>query len=433
VDYFFHLIGEALKFLFNLNWTQLLRIYWHALIFDFGRYVIPDLILLPFILFSKNPQEEAFRDTLLEKRPLVSVIIPAHNEEQTILATITSVLEQSYTNLQIIIVDDGSTDNTYNICIPLVKLESRLSLYRLEERCGKASVADYAMNFCRGEYIIITDSDSSFNRDAFLEALVKFSDPKVGAVAGNLRVRNQRATLLTNLQDLEYLLSISFGRIILSWWNILFIVSGAFGVFKKETLEQFGGWDVGPGEDADLTIKSRKSGWKVAFAPRATCFTKVPDNVWGFIRQRLRWNRSLVRLSIRKHINIFNFFNSNFSWPNFIGGIDKIFFQGLLSLSFVIYLIYIFYYFYEFSLIILISAYFLYILAGFLEYLAAFLISDQKKADWVLALYVPLFPLYLGLFERFIRVVAYLDEFCFRRSYKDSFIPARVGKGTIYW
>jgi biofilm PGA synthesis N-glycosyltransferase PgaC len=433
MDYFTYMMNEALQFLLAQPWWRLFRLYWFFIIFDFARYGVPPVFLLLKVWLSDHNSEESTGQALLRRQPLVSVIVPGYNEENTIPSTIASIYEQTYQNLEIIIVNDGSTDRTGEVCRKLAKKDPRVRFFQQDERSGKASACNLALNFCRGEFIIHVDSDTSFHRDSFVEILKKFSDPQVGLVGGNILVRNSPENLLTRLQDLEYLISISMGRQLQAWAGILHVSGGAFTAFRTEAIRKFGGWDVGPGEDADITVMVRKLGFKVAFAPKAIAYTKVPRTVWGFIKQRIRWDRSVVRLRIRKHADVYNIANANFMWSTFMALLDSAYFIGFLTFLFFIYAIDLYLNYYEFLGVILLGGYYILLAVGLGKFLIAVAISDEKKKDIKLLPYVLLLPLYRGCFQRVIRLFALSSEILFRHSFKDPFYPARVRRGTIHW
>lgn len=115
---------------------------------------------------------------------------------------------------------------------------------------------------------MISDIDTTFDRDAFAELLGYFSDPRVGAVSGNLGVRNTSASLITRHQAIEYAIGLSLGRCIADSLGTLTVVSGAFGAFRHAAIDQVGGQDVEVGEDADLTMKLRRAVGVFALLPR---------------------------------------------------------------------------------------------------------------------------------------------------------------------
>ena len=383
--------------------------------------------------WTASPQEADFGRSLTERQPLVSVVIPGYNEARAIGKTIASIQEQTYKNLEIIVVDDGSTDGMSAVCRQLAQTEPRLRSFRLDQRVGKYSGVNFALKFCRGEYLILIDADCSFQRDAFLEILKKFADPEVGAVSGNLRVRNRRTNLITALQDIEYLISISVGRITQSWANILFIVSGGFGAYRRGILEQFGGCDVTPSEDFDNTIKARKLGWKIGFARKALCLTDAPTTVFNLIRQRLRWDNTFISITIRKHKSIYNPCAASFTWSNFLGGLDFIIFDFLCNVVFLFYPFYIYFLFHEYVMVVLVSVYLFYLVYSLLLYLIGLALSDHKKSDLSLMWYIPLMPFYYNFLMRPVRIMAHFGELLFGYIYRVPHIPTRVGKGAMHW
>jgi biofilm PGA synthesis N-glycosyltransferase PgaC len=329
-------------------------------------------------------------------------------------------------------VDDGSTDRTPSICAPLAKTGEILYL-RNSLRGGKSSAANLGLKHCRGEYIITADADTTFDRDALWHILNKFSDPRIGAVSGNIRIRNVKHNLLTRLQAIQYLITISVGRIASAQLNILLIVSGAFGAFRREIVEQVGGWDVGPGEDADLTLKSKLCGSRISFAPRAVCLTDAPTTIKGFIKQQRRWNRSIVRYRMRKYTNLFNPLCAEFDLMALLGTLDILGYQVVLSYSFIIYLGWLALYHLPIMLFVLASSYLLYMMNTFVQLAIAWLLSERKTQDARLFIYLPLYPFFSGYLLKFIRVYAYTEELFFRASYTDPQVPQKVLDQTHHW
>ena len=150
----------------------------------------------------------------------------------------------------------------------------------------------------KSEIVVVIDSDSHLAPGAIWNIVQPFRDPEVGAVSGSVSARNPFVNLCTWLQAMEYRRSIFLGRILLARLDILGIVSGALGAFRKSALDKFGGWDVGPGEDGDLTIKFRKAGYKIAYTPEASCLTNVPTSFAALTRQRRRWEWAAITLSL---------------------------------------------------------------------------------------------------------------------------------------
>lgn len=428
IDYFIY----GLNYLFAKDSWSIALIYWHFLLLEFPRYVLTDIFVLVKKLWFRNQVEPSFAQHLLKHKTLVSVIIPCYNEEATVLKTINSLKAQSYPYLQIIVADDGSTDRTRMVCADLAR-HSEILYLRNALRGGKSSAANLGLRYCRGEYVITVDADTTFDRDAVWHILDAFADPQVRAVSGNIKIRNISENLLTHMQAIHYLITISVGRIASSWMNILLIVSGAFGAFQRQSVEQVGGWDVGPGEDADLTLKSKLQGGKIGFAPRAIGLTDVPTTISGFIKQQRRWNRSIIRYRIRKYAGLFNPANAEFNFSALMGTIDILVYQVLLAYSFIFYLAWLFIYHRPIMLFVLASSYILYLANTGLQLVIALLLSERKSQDARLFLYLPLYPFFSGYFLKFVRVFAYTEELLFRTSYRDPQVPQKVLDQTHHW
>lgn len=428
------LISDALGYLWKLDFDQMYRIFWFFIFFDLPRYVVLDIYLL-FHLFLEQRKTRRKADFLLKLRdnpPLVSVIIPALNEESTISWTIRSLKEQTYENLELIVVDDGSNDRTPEICRNLAEQEG-ISYYRFNERAGKSAVLNYGLEFSRGEYVVFVDSDTTFDRDAIYKLMKSFADPRVGGVSGNLRPRNGDQNIWTGLQQVEYLFTIGIGRRIKARFGILPIVSGAFGGFRKEivSLHTIGGHEPGPGNDSDLAIKVRKRGYKIVFEPEAICLTNVPVTAARLIKQRSRWDRNLIKNRVRKHRNVFNPFSKNFRWLDLISFVDSIFFHLVLACLTALYLVDISLNFTRFLPTVLFLNFCLYFVAEVLELVVAVLLNKRKQ-DLALLLYLPLFNPY-KLFLKFVRLRAYCQELFLRYSFHDPFAPLKVRRKMIRW
>lgn len=430
----FSIFTDSLDYLLSLDSEGVTRVFWYFFIFDLPRYILTDFyILLQQLLKSFSSSKKSdFLIKLRENPPLVSVIIPALNEENTIKWTIRSLQEQTYRNLQIIIVDDGSTDSTPQICEQLVQ-NSNVEFYRFFERAGKSAVLNYGLKFAKGEFVVFVDSDTTFDRDAIYQLLKAFENPKVGGVSGNLRVRNSGTNLLTQLQQIEYIFTISIGRRIRAGFNILPIISGAFGGFRKEliALENMGGHEPGPGNDSDLAIRIRKKDYKIVFAAKAICLTSVPVKVGKLIKQRSRWDRNLIKNRLRKHKDVFNPFNQNFKLKDLVTFVDSIFFHVALSFVTIIYLIDMIINFLPFLPMLLFLNFCLYFCAEVMELIVAVIMTGRKQ-DLKLMLYLPGFNPY-KLFTKFVRLIAYSQEIFFRTSLRDPFAPYKVRQKMIRW
>lgn len=271
--------------------------------------------------------------------PSISIVIPAHNEEDRIGQAIETLLEAAYPGeKEVLVVDDGSTDHTYVRALPYAKA-GRIQLFRRETASGlKALAVNYGLLFARGEIILTVDADTSFETDTLLNVVRPFRDPAVKAVAGNVRVGN-RVNLLTRLQAFEYAVSMELGKHLQALLNTIMVIPGALGAFRRETVRQIGSLDVDTiTEDFDLTLKLHKVPGRVIFASDAVAWTVAPTRLKAWIRQRLRWSRGEFD-TIRKHQDLL--FNPRFGAVGMLGAPDMIYIDVAVLYLRVAYLVYL--------------------------------------------------------------------------------------------
>lgn len=364
--------------------------------------------------------------------PSVAVMIVGLNEGETIEHALRSIYG-TYPNLEIYVVDDGSTDGMAEKAENFARHNPGITVLRRKLRGGKSSAMNMPLPMIKSEIVVVIDSDSELAEGAIWNIVQPFRDEKVGAVSGCVIARNPWTNLCTFLQAFEYRRSIFLGRIILARLGILGIVSGALGAFRKTALDQVGGWDVGPGEDGDLTIKLRKSGYKIAFEPIADCLTNLPEKWYTLFRQRRRWEWAAVTFECRKHIDIGNPFNRHFRLADFFLAAERWLFNVILIYFNVCYVIsLIAFHDWRFIMYLTILFYVIYVLADLVQTLALLFYSKFEKQDMLLALAIPLMPLYFT-FMKLVTLIAITEELLFRRSFKDNFVPKRVREATWHW
>ncbi len=411
---------------------------WVYLLFPFfifgemPRYMIP-AIIVPFLRFfhHRKAREETRRELFLRSHPLVSIIVPARNEEKAIVATIKSLLETNYPNKQIVVVDDGSTDRTYELARPFAEA-GKIQLMKSGAetgRGGKAFAMNLALGVCRGDFIMQVDADTSFDRNVIEEMLGPFANPKIGAVTGNIKVRNAGASLVTKFQMCEYLLSITLWRNWASRIGILLQMAGGLSMFRREIITDIGGWDSELVEDADIGIKVRKLGVKMHFAKEAVAFTNVPETMGALINQRCRWERGFFRTFFRKHVDVM--IPWRFSISNF--------FELLLQFIFTVICPYL-YYAYALALIafrpdllpfFIVFTYVLYVIFFALLLIAAVSVSERRRQEWPYLIYVFILPIFNEIL-RFCRAVWYILEL-FRLGYEDPHLPRKAWDHAPRW
>jgi cellulose synthase/poly-beta-1,6-N-acetylglucosamine synthase-like glycosyltransferase len=222
------------------------------------------------------------------ERPPVTVLVAAYNEEPVIERTIESILASRNVEARVIVVDDGSTDATAEIVTRVFGADPRVTLMQ-KPNGGKASALNMALQFAQTPVVIGVDADTQLDGDAIALLLRWFADPKVGAVAGNVKVGN-RGSLVTRWQSLEYISSQNIDRRALARLNAITVVPGAVGAWRTDALRAAGGFRPDTlAEDMDLTWRLRRSGWVIANEPGARAYTEVPATLGSLTKQRFRW------------------------------------------------------------------------------------------------------------------------------------------------
>ncbi len=235
-------------------------------------------------------------------RPQVAVLIPAYNEEKVIARTIRSVMRSDYPNLRVIVIDDGSTDDTLEVAraaMPEELASGRLTILT-KPNGGKAEALNFALEQVWEEIYVGIDADTVIAPDAISLLIPNMADPTVGAIAGNAKVGN-RVNLWTRWQALEYITSQNFERRALDLFNVVTVVPGAIGAWRTQPVKDGGSYHVNTvAEDADLTMNLLQQGYKVIYEDRALAFTEAPDNMIGLMRQRFRWSFGILQ-AVFKH------------------------------------------------------------------------------------------------------------------------------------
>jgi peptidoglycan-N-acetylglucosamine deacetylase len=293
---------------------MLAALFFIALILTTGRIIA---IAVLAVRQKRKGKKEAFRDT---GTPLVSIIVPGYNEEITITKTIENLLKSDYPNFEIVVVDDGSKDNTFKIIQDAYSGHPKVKAYT-KPNGGKASALNVGIEKSTGDYLVCIDADTVLMPDAISSMMHLFSDEMVAAVAGNVRVGNT-VNLLTNWQSIEYTTSQNFDRLAFDAVNSIMVVPGAIGAFRKSAVIGVGAFAVDTlAEDCDLTLRLLRAGYRVRTCNEAISLTEAPETLKMFLKQRFRWTFGIMQSFWKHHDLLFASKPRNLGWillPNLL-------------------------------------------------------------------------------------------------------------------
>lgn len=283
--------------------------------------------------------------------PPITLMAPAYNEALTIVESIRSLLALQYPNFEVVVVNDGSKDETLQVLIDAFELTPTHRHHHLAAPCapihglysgakqprllvidkangGKADALNAALNLSRAPIVCSMDADSLLEPDALLRAVRPFvEDPeRTIAVGGTIRIANgckiafgrvvevgAPRNLLALLQTVEYLRAFLMARLAWSKIGALTIISGAFGLFRRQAVLDVGGYSHGTvGEDMELVVKLHKhyrrlgKPYRIAFTPEPVCWTEAPESWSVLARQRARWHRGALETFFRHRDMILN-------------------------------------------------------------------------------------------------------------------------------
>jgi poly-beta-1,6-N-acetyl-D-glucosamine synthase len=384
-----------------LDLHSLMLFFWFTLLFDLPRYILSAIAMACVPWHSPPP-----------KRCSTSAIVAGYNEAKTIRQCVRSLDVD-----EIIVVDDGSTDDMW-LEVQRLKEEGIIANgIRLPSRQSKPAAVNTGLALCSGEIVLIIDADTVLAPGAVAAVLGYFSDPKVGGVNFNLQVHNERATLTTRFQAIEYSIAVSAGKRMADALGILPNVSGAAGAFRRTALEQVGGQDIEVAEDAALSMKLRDAGWRLRFAPDAIAYTNAPETMVSLLLQRLRWDSSIITIWWRKHARNLNPFGQHFSFANMLTNLDVLWFSAILPLVLPVYVLWLYNSVGDVSITFLLTV-FLGLCA--LDIILC-VVTFVPLRFWP---YVPYYVIVQNLVMKPMRMIALVLELTLKISHRDSYIPA---------
>ncbi|RYZ98953.1 MAG: glycosyltransferase [Sphingobacteriaceae bacterium] len=260
--------------------------------------------------------------------PHVSIIVPAYNEELTAVKTIASLLKLQYPDFDIIFVDDGSGDNTFDVVTkayagnPAVKLFSK-------PNGGKASALNYGIGHTKSEFVICIDADTQLDKDAIYHLMTCFTDEEIGAAAGTVKVGNEN-NLVTRWQSIEYITAQNMDRRAFDLINSITVVPGAIGAFRKSAIEKAGGFTYDTlAEDCDLTMRILKQGYIIRNCGDAIAYTEAPETINMLLKQRFRWSFGVIQSFWKNRDALFN---KKYKYFGMVGMPNILVFQIILPL-----------------------------------------------------------------------------------------------------
>ena len=257
------------------------------------------LLFMVYLSVKERRKEHRMQqdETIPVNPPMVSIIVPAYNEEVNAVSSLENLLQQDYPNFNIIFIDDGSKDDTYKqVCDAFSENPKMLLLTK--PNGGKASALNYGIAHTEADYIVCIDADTKLYPNAVSLLMTHFLRPDsdhVGSVAGNVKVGNQR-NMLTKWQAIEYTTSQNFDRMAYAAINAITVVPGAIGAFRKKAIEDAGGLTTDTlAEDCDLTIRICRAGYVIENENRAVAMTEAPEHLRQFMKQRVRWSFGVMQ------------------------------------------------------------------------------------------------------------------------------------------
>ena len=420
---FFQLLGQINQ----SNTSGLLDVLPFVFAFELPYYCIIFLGVMRYII-----RHAMYEEISRPYTPKISCLVLCYSEGETIKKSLLTLCEQNYAGvIEIISVIDGAIQNEKTLKAAQDFSREYASQYPNRilrilpkwQRGGRVSSLNAGLSISNGELIMALDGDTSFNNDMAQQVTKHFVDPLVCAVSGALEVRNAKESLVAELQNIEYRVSIVYSKIGLSEFNVVNNISGAFGVFRKSVLNILGGWGSGTAEDLDLTLRlkqyTRRNKLRIVFEPMAIGLTDAPTTFVGFLMQRLRWDGDLIFLYLYKHKKAFQ--SKLIGWPNLIILVwSGLFFQFISPFLIGTYLIILFFTA-PFASFIAINlfVYFFYLGITVVQYILYLIVGSQRpleeSKDFI---FMPLYP-FFGMVSRLWTVVSILNQIL-RRGHEES-------------
>jgi poly-beta-1,6 N-acetyl-D-glucosamine synthase len=270
----------------------ILYLFYAVLIVSTGRILIRLFLSIGYNLTRNKKETKVF--------PKISIIVPAFNEAKTIKNCIESLQSLDYPNFEIIVVDDGSSDNTFEVAS-----QCKGAMVLRQENQGKPIALNNGISNSSGEVILTVDADTELDKGALKPIANRFAaNSKLGAVAGNVKVKRELA-ILNTIQSAEYATGINLVRKGQSLLGTVMVVPGPVAAIRKEAVEAVGFFsDDTFAEDFDITVKILKKGYEIEYEEASLAYTDAPKNTEDLMKQRRRWYRGMLQV-LDKHKDLY--------------------------------------------------------------------------------------------------------------------------------
>lgn len=284
------------------------------------------IFIVNFILIIRAWITHVDDEFINDDKPLISILVPAYNESISIIDCINALMKQDYDNYEIIVIDDGSTDDTYKKVKKHFSNEDKVKIYT-KKNDGKGMALNFGATKAKGEYFVCIDADTILVSHA-LKTMIGKKKPNADAVAAMVGINNEYVMksgspvkafipkkISTRMQWMEYCRSYVAFRCSMKDKNVITVISGACGLISRDMFNKTGGYKKGQlGEDMELTLNIHSNGGTVQFLSETLAWTEAPDNIRDLGKQRVRWFRGALQAFIKHPNLLFSKKNFTFGW-----------------------------------------------------------------------------------------------------------------------
>ncbi len=260
------------------------------------------IFISTFFILTLLEHKHRIKNPKLKGNPFVSILIPAYNEKKSIRQTIDSVQHLDYPNFEIIVIDDGSTDETYQIAKEMARGDKRIRVFT-KSNGGKGSAINFGLKKAKADFIATLDADSFVTPKALKRMIGYFGDKTVASVTPSMKVYQPKGWL-PRIQQIEYLFGVLY-RKVFAFINVLHVTPGPFSIYRKEFFDKHGGFaEDNPTEDTEIALRIQSNHYKIENSINAVVYTVVPRKFGELLDQRKRWYYGLIR-NLEQYMHLF--------------------------------------------------------------------------------------------------------------------------------